>query len=78
MPAVAQLDLIGALLKTDACWDQLIVGGKALKFLNRIQPGDAVEIRLVRKSSTEVSFTLERESTLLTKGLLRLSEGVGE
>ncbi len=73
MPAVAQLGLIGALLKTHSRWGQTIVGGRALKFLDRIKPNDEIEIRLVRKSLTEISFTLERESILLTKGMLSLS-----
>jgi 3-hydroxymyristoyl/3-hydroxydecanoyl-(acyl carrier protein) dehydratase len=74
MPAVAQIELINSLLQ-QTNWNAIIAGGYRLKFTGRIQPGDTLVIRLQRKSSNNISFTMENNATVVSKGFLQLAGG---
>jgi 3-hydroxymyristoyl/3-hydroxydecanoyl-(acyl carrier protein) dehydratase len=72
MPAVAQIEMINSLLQ-QINWNAIIAGGRGLKFTGRIQPGDTLAIRLQRKSSGDISFSIENNATVVSKGLLQLA-----
>ena len=72
MPAVAQIEMINSLLQ-QTNWNAIIAGGRGLKFTGHIQPGDTLAIRLQRKSSGDISFSIENNATVVSKGLLQLA-----
>ena len=72
MPAVAQIEMINSLLQ-QTNWNAIIAGGRGLKFTGHIQPGDTLAIRLLRKSSADISFTVENNATVVSKGILQLA-----
>ena len=71
MPAAAQIEMIQALLQQHADWNTAIAGGSGLKFSGRIQPGDNITIRLQRRPSGDISFSLENKDTVVSKGILQ-------
>lgn len=71
MPAVAQIEMIRALLQQQPGWNAIITGGTRLKFSGRIQPGDTLTIRLQRRPAGEVSFTVENNAGIVSKGMLQ-------
>ena len=73
MPAVAQLEMIRALLEKHSGWNVTIAGGSGLKFSGRIQPDDKLTIRLQRRPSGDISFNIESSDTLISKGILQLA-----
>jgi 3-hydroxymyristoyl/3-hydroxydecanoyl-(acyl carrier protein) dehydratase len=73
MPAVAQIEMIRALLEKHTGWNATIAGGSGLKFSGRIQPDDQLTIRLQRRSSGDISFNIENSDTLVSKGVLQLA-----
>jgi 3-hydroxyacyl-[acyl-carrier-protein] dehydratase len=73
MPAVAQIEMIRTLLHQQADWNAVIAGGAGLKFSGRIQPDDNLTIRLQRMPSGEISFTVENDATVTSKGILQLA-----
>ncbi|MCP4936764.1 MAG: hypothetical protein GY927_21815, partial [bacterium] len=58
MPAVAQIQMIEALLRAHTGWNNDIRGGKSIKFLQRILPGDAVELQLTLDDEENIRFSL--------------------
>ena len=72
MPAVAQIEMIQALLQQHADWNTTIAGGSGLKFTGRIQPDDSLTIRLQRRPSGDISFGVENRDTVVSKGILQL------
>ena len=75
MPAVAQIEMIRALLQLQADWSTVIAGGSGIKFTGRIQPGDTLTIRLQRTPSGEISFIVKNNATVASKGILQLAGG---
>ena len=75
MPAVAQIEMIQALLEKHADWKSVISGGSGLKFTGRIQPDDSLTIRLQRRPSGDISFTVENSDAVVSKGILQLAGG---
>ena len=75
MPAVAQIEMIHALLEEHADWKSVICGGSRLKFTGRIQPDDKLTIRLQRSTSGDISFSIENKDTVVSKGILQLAGG---
>ena len=73
MPAVAQIEMIRALLENHSGWNVTIAGGSGLKFSGRIQPDDKLTIRLQRRPSGDISFNIENSVTLVSKGILQLA-----
>ena len=73
MPAVAQIEMIQALLQQHADWNAVIAGGRGLKFTGRIQPDDSLTIRLQRRPSGDISFIVENKDTVVSKGSLQLA-----
>ena len=73
MPAVAQIEMIRALLEKHTGWNVTIAGGSGLKFSGRIQPDDKLSIRLQRRPSGDISFNIENSDTLVSKGILQLA-----
>ena len=71
MPAVAQIEMIRELLEKHADWNTTIAGGSGLKFSGRIQPNDNLTIRLQRRSSGDISFSVENKTTVVSKGMLQ-------
>ena len=72
MPAAAQIEMIKSLLQ-QTNWNAIITGGHGLKFTGCIQMGDTLAIRLQRKSSGDISFSVENNAVLVSKGLLQLA-----
>jgi len=72
MPAVAQIEMIRALLQQHTDWNKAIAGGSGLKFTGRIQPNDSLIIRLQRRPSGDISFSVENKDTVVSKGVLQL------
>jgi 3-hydroxymyristoyl/3-hydroxydecanoyl-(acyl carrier protein) dehydratase len=72
MPAVAQIEMIQALLQQHADWNTVIAGGSGLKFSGRIQPGDNITIRLQRRPSGDIGFSVEKKNTVVSKGILQV------
>ena len=73
MPAVAQIEMIRALLEKHTGWNVTIAGGSGWKFSGRIQPDDKLTIRLQRRPSGDISFNIENSDTLVSKGILQLA-----
>ncbi|MEN8204905.1 MAG: hypothetical protein ABFS24_02720 [Pseudomonadota bacterium] len=71
MPAVAQIEMIRELLEKHADWNTMIAGGSGLKFSGRIQPDDKLTIRLQRRPSGDISFSVETRDTVVSKGILQ-------
>ena len=71
MPAVAQIEMIRELLEKHADWNTIIAGGNGLKFSGRIEPNDTLNIRLQRKPSGDISFSIENKDTVVSKGVLQ-------
>jgi len=71
MPAVAQLQMIEALLHTRSGWQVHVRGGSAIKFLHRIVPGSKLDIRLAHRYPDAIRFTLEQDARVVTKGTLQ-------
>ncbi|MCP4409476.1 MAG: hypothetical protein GY807_17340 [Gammaproteobacteria bacterium] len=74
MPAVAQIEMIQALLQRQPGWNAIISGGTRLKFSDRIRPGDILTIRLHRTSVGEINFTVENGAGIASKGILQLGD----
>jgi len=75
MPAAAQIEMIQVLLRQQADWNSVIAGGTGLKFTGRIQPNDNLSIRLQRRSSGDISFTVSNRDTVVSKGILQVAGG---
>ena len=75
MPAVAQIEMIQALLQQQSNWNKIIAGGSGLKFTGRIQPGDTLAIHLQCIPSGDISFTVENKDAVVSKGILQLAGG---
>ena len=73
MPAVAQIEMIRELLEKHADWNTTIAGGSGLKFSGRIQPNDRLTIRLQRRPSGDISFSVENRDAVVSKGILQLA-----
>jgi len=73
MPAVAQIEMIQALLQQHADWNTVIAGGSGLKFTGRIQANDSLTIRLQRRPSGDISFSVENKDTVVSKGILQIA-----
>lgn len=71
MPAVAQIEMIRALIEKHAEWNTTITGGSGLKFSGRIQPNDRLIIRLQRRPSGDISFNIESRNAVVSKGTLQ-------
>jgi len=71
MPAVAQIEMIRDLLEKHADWNTTIAGGSGLKFSGRIQPNDRLTIRLQRRPSGDISFSIENSNAVVSKGTLQ-------
>ncbi|MEA3412396.1 MAG: hypothetical protein U9R74_12775 [Pseudomonadota bacterium] len=75
MPAVAQIEMIRTLLEQQAGWNATISGGTRLKFSGLVQPGDILAIRLRRTPSDNISFSVENDAAVVSKGVLTLEGG---
>jgi 3-hydroxymyristoyl/3-hydroxydecanoyl-(acyl carrier protein) dehydratase len=75
MPAVAQIEMIRALLEKHADWNTTIAGGSSLKFSGRIQPNDRLTIRLQRRPFGDISFSVENKDAVVSKGILKMAGG---
>ena len=75
MPAVAQIEMIRALLEKHADWNTTITGGSSLKFSGRIQPNDRLTIRLQRRPFGDISFSIENKDAVVPKGILKMAGG---
>jgi 3-hydroxymyristoyl/3-hydroxydecanoyl-(acyl carrier protein) dehydratase len=73
MPAVAQIGMIQSLLQQQAGWNAVITGGAGLKFSGRIRPDENLTIRLQHTPSGEISFTVENDANVVSKGILQLA-----
>lgn len=78
MPAVAQLQMIEALLQTRADWRVTVGAGSAIKFMRKVIPGSELHIRLARGAPGAIRFTLEEGGCVVAKGTLQAAgEAVG-
>lgn len=75
MPAVAQIEMIRAMLQLQSGWGSVITGGSKLKFTGLVQPGDTVTIQLQYTPHSEIRFTIEKDTILVSKGILELAGG---
>ena len=75
MPAVAQIEMIQSLLQQHAGRSTIIAGGTGLKFTSPIAPGDILTIRLQRVSGGEISFAVEHDAGVASRGRLKLTGG---
>ncbi|HHJ19138.1 MAG TPA: hypothetical protein ENJ84_04830 [Gammaproteobacteria bacterium] len=73
MPAAAQLQMIDTFLQSQRGWQGKILGGKNLKFIQRILPNDLVYLHLIRQEKNTIQFTLHNNHAVLaSKGTLQL------
>jgi len=73
MPAVAQIEMIQALLQQQAKWKTVIAGGSGLKFSGRIPPGACLTIRLQRRPGDELDFSVQHDTRVVSRGRLQLA-----
>lgn len=73
MPAVAQIEMIQALLQQQAEWKPVIAGGSGLKFSGRIPPGACLTIRLQRRPGDELEFSVQHDTRVVSRGRLQLA-----
>ena len=73
MPAVAQIEMIRALMQA-AGRNTEITGGTKLKFSGLIQPGDHLFIQLRSSVPNKVDFIVKKQSEVVTKGVLQYQE----
>ena len=72
LPAVAQLRLAEALLAQAGDGSARLGGGRALKFLKPVLPGDTLQLRLQRLASGDYRFTLGDADGVRTRGTLQV------
>jgi 3-hydroxyacyl-[acyl-carrier-protein] dehydratase len=75
MPAVAQIEMIRILIQQHTDWNTNIAAGNSLKFSGRILPNDSLTIRLQRRPSGDISFSIENKDAVVSKGILQLAGG---
>ena len=73
MPAVAQIEMMALLIATETPWNNKIQGGRQLKFLQPLIPGDEINFRLQYKEEGEASSTLYKAKLPASKGKLVLT-----
>ena len=73
LPAVAQLDMLQALLLRHTPWRRPIIGGGRLTFSGRIQPGDQLDIELRHQPSGNIEFSISNSSGPASRRWLELA-----
>lgn len=74
MPAAAQLQMVDALIQSHKAWQTRILGGRGVKFLQRILPDEIIELCLIRRNLKMVEFTLlKTDMSVATKGILTVA-----
>ena len=74
MPAAAQLEMIEACIRLGQSGRIRIKGGRALKFVQQIQPADQIKLLFEYRNETMVNFVLQKEdASLASKGNLTLT-----
>ncbi len=73
MPAVAQLLMIQALIKTSNISNDQITATKSCKFYQLIQPNQSVQIILSKTNDDTLTFMIKNEDQVFTKGTFQLT-----
>ncbi|MEE9342038.1 MAG: hypothetical protein V3V12_00215 [Gammaproteobacteria bacterium] len=73
MPAVAQLLMIQALIKTSRICNEKIAATKSCKFYQLIQPDQSVQITLSKINNDTLTFMIENGDDVFTKGAFQLT-----
>ncbi len=74
MPAVAQLQMIEALLLAHTGWRVSLSGGTGIKFTGSVAPGARLRLQLVRGAAGTVAFTIEQDDGPVAKGTVQTVE----
>lgn len=74
MPAVAQMQMLESLIKINRAWHKQVVSGQSIKFFDKINPGQKLDIRLTKTDTDTINFIVKKDSQVFTKGFLQLTE----
>ena len=72
LPAAAQLRLAEALLQQAGDGAARLRGGRAIKFLHPVLPGETLQLRLQRQPSGDFGFTLSDAGQVRSRGTLQV------
>lgn len=73
MPAAAQLQMLDAFIGSLKGAEMSILGGRNIKFTQRILPDEEIVLELIRKNASTLEFTLlKADASVATKGLLNV------
>ena len=73
MPAAAQLQMLQAFIQSLKGAEMSILGGRNIKFTQRILPDEEIVLELIRKNASTLEFTLlKADASVATKGLLNV------
>lgn len=75
MPAAAQLHMLEVFIQSQKGWKSSILGGRNVKFLQRILPDEWIELRLQKLQPSTIEFELRKmDDSIATKGMLAVVE----